>query len=195
MQSMDSKPIGLGAGRGRGSGRAEMITENEQNQIFVDQELYPQSFDQNQPQNNLSGAPGFGPSPQLKSASKPKKKTWVSETWNGDRDVGDEPVFTSLGRPKLGITPPKDNGGGGIIMAVILLILLICVAIFLVHKRQQMILEEEKKQNQENPSNQSKSSLDSNPSEPPIPPVRTKKENKFLSLANNAIGTLKKVTC
>ena len=63
------------------------------------------------------------------------KRTWESETWNGDK----EPVFTTLGKPKLGLDTPKDNGGGGIIMAVILLILLICVAIFLVHKRQQMI--------------------------------------------------------
>jgi hypothetical protein len=162
----------------------------EQNQIFVDQELFPQSFDQNQPQN-LNSSPGFGPSTSLKSAAKPKKKTWVSETWNGDRDTGDEPVFTSLGRPKLGITPPKDNGGGGIIMAVILLILLICVAIFLVHKRQQMILEEEKKQNRENcDSNPSKS--DSNNLNPPNPPARNKKENKFLAIATKTLTKQKK---
>ena len=66
------------------------------------------------------------------------KRTWESETWNG-QDPNEEPVFKTLGKPKLGLETPKDGGGGGIIMAVILLIILICVAIFLVHKRQQMI--------------------------------------------------------
>jgi len=132
-----------------------------QGQIFVDQDATPQEFDQRQPQNMRNsppeellptggvgrggaGGPGAGGRgrPKLKSAN---KRTWESETWNGDK----EPVFKTLGKPKLGLDTPKDNGGGGIIMAVILLILLICVAIFLVHKRQQMIKEEMKKQDEE----------------------------------------------
>ena len=80
---------------------------------------------------------------------KPKKKTWESKTWNGDRNQGEEPVFTTLGKPKLGLQEPKSSSGGGVIMAVILLIIMICVAIFLVHKRQQMIKEEMKKQDAE----------------------------------------------
>ena len=84
-----------------------------------------------------------------KSALKPKKKTWESKTWNGDRNEGEEPVFTTLGKPKLGLQEPKSSSGGGVIMAVILLIIMICVAIFLVHKRQQMIKEEMKKQDAE----------------------------------------------
>ena len=85
----------------------------------------------------------------LDSALKPKKKTWESKTWNGDRNQGEEPVFKTLGKPKLGLQEPKSSSGGGVIMAVILLIIMICVAIFLVHKRQQMIKEEMKKQDAE----------------------------------------------
>lgn len=135
----------------------ESSNQNSQGQIFVDQEATPQEFDQKQPQNmrnmpkNPVGGGGFG-GPKMKSAAggggRKPKKTWESKTWNGN-GVNEEPVFKTLGKPRLGPEPPKESGGGGIIMAVILLILLICVAIFLVHKRQQMINEEMKKQESE----------------------------------------------
>lgn len=131
-----------------------LMKQASQGQIFPDQEATPQEFDQKQPQNMRNipveieptgggrGGGGGRGRPKLKSAN---KRTWESETWNGDK----EPVFKTLGKPKLGLDKPKDGGGGGIIMAVILLIILICVAIFLVHKRQQMIKEQEKKQDEE----------------------------------------------
>jgi len=133
---------------------SKLIKQATQGQLYVDQEATPQEFDQKQPQNmrnspveiepagGVRGGAGGRGRPKLKSAN---KRTWESETWNGDK----EPVFKTLGKPKLGLDTPKDNGGGGIIMAVILLIILICVAIFLVHKRQQMIKEQEKKQDEE----------------------------------------------
>lgn len=148
MASMD-------IGRLPDQGQSVLQQTNLQNdRLNQPQEAFPQSFDQKQPQN-LNAGPGFGSGVSgggfgvsLKSAG--KKKTWESKTWNGDRDRGAEaPVFTSLGKPKLGLQEPKEGGGGGIIMAVILLIIMICVAIFLVHKRQQMIKEEMKKQDAE----------------------------------------------
>jgi len=132
-----------------------MMHQASQGQIFVDQAEMPQEFDQKQPQNmrnnpveiepaggGRGGGGGGRGRPKLKSAN---KRTWESDTWNGDK----EPVFKTLGKPKVGLEQPKEDGGGGIIMAVILLIILICVAIFLVHKRQQMIKEQEKKQDEE----------------------------------------------
>lgn len=143
-------------GRMPDQGQSLLQQTNRQNAELnagLPQEAFPQSFDQKQPQNENSlgfgpsGGGGFGIS--LKSALKPKKKTWESKTWNGDRNQGEAPVFTSLGKPKLGLQEPKSSSGGGVIMAVVLLIIMICVAIFLVHKRQEMIKEEMKKQDAE----------------------------------------------